>query len=82
MMSSRLATLYTPRTIAAACLYDTLRELNVWIGSFEEWCVDIGKVDERDVDGTLCVCVVQGLRVDAVEDLRSLTREGLGKDIS
>jgi hypothetical protein len=53
MMSSRLALLYTPRTIAAACLYDTLRELNFRITSFEEWCSEIGKVDDRDVDGLL-----------------------------
>lgn len=43
--------MYTPRTLAAACLYDSLRELNFRISSFEEWCMDIGKVDERDVDG-------------------------------
>jgi hypothetical protein len=50
-MSSRLATLYTPRTVAVACLYDTLRELGFRISSFEEWCAEIGKVDDRDVDG-------------------------------
>ena len=52
MMSSRLATLYTPRTVAAACLYDALRELNFRIKSFQDWCVEIGKVDDRDVDGS------------------------------
>lgn len=50
-MSSRLATMYTPRTVAAACLYDTLRELNFRISNFEAWCSEIGKVDDRDVDG-------------------------------
>ena len=51
MMSSRLATLYTPRTIAVACLYDTLRELNFRILNFANWCSEIGKADDRDVDG-------------------------------
>ena len=51
MTSSRLATMYTPRTVAAACLYDTLRELNFHIKDFQDWCSDIGKVDDRDVDG-------------------------------
>lgn len=51
MMSRKLATLYTPRTVAVACLYDTLREFGFRITSFEDWCGDIGKVDERDVDG-------------------------------
>ena len=51
MMCGRLATLYTPRTVAVACLYDTLRELNFRIVSFEKWCEDIGRVDDRDVDG-------------------------------
>jgi len=53
MMSSRLATLYTPRTVAVACVYDTLRELNFQISSFEDWCSEIGKIDARDVDGRL-----------------------------
>jgi len=53
MMSSRLATMYTPRTVAVACLYDTLRELNFRIKSFQDWCAEIGKVDDRDVDGTV-----------------------------
>ena len=51
MASSRLATLYTARTVAAACLYDALRELNFRIADFQEWCADIAKVDDRDVDG-------------------------------
>ncbi len=51
MMCGRLATLYTPRTVAVACLYDTLREFNFRIVSFEKWCEDIGRVDDRDVDG-------------------------------
>jgi len=68
MTSSKLATLYTPRTVAVACLYDTLRELNFRIASFEDWCADIGKIDDRDVD-------------EAIEDLRSLTNEGIGSDI-
>ena len=52
MMSSRLATLYTPRTVAAACLYAALRELTFRITSFQDWCIEIGKVDDRDVDGS------------------------------
>ena len=54
-MSSRLATMYTPRTVAAACLYDALRELNFHITDFQEWCEQIGKVDHRDVDGPLSI---------------------------
>ena len=72
--------MYTPRTLAAACLYDTLRELNFRIPSFEEWCMDIGKVDERDVDG----CFPLHPKADcaeAIEDLRHLTRDGIGRDI-
>ena len=74
MMSSRLATLYTPRTVAVACLYDTLRELNFRIASFQEWCLEIGKVDDRDVDGISMLAINSFL--EAIEDLRSLTREG------
>lgn len=68
MMSRKLATLYTPRTVAVACLYDTLREFGFRITSFEDWCGDIGKVDERDVD-------------EAIEDLRSMTLEGIARDV-
>lgn len=50
-MCGRMATLYTPRTVAVACLYDTLRELNFRIVNFEKWCTEIGRVDDRDVDG-------------------------------
>jgi hypothetical protein len=78
-MSSRLATLYTPRTVAAACLYDTLRELNFRINGFEEWCRDIGKIDDRDVDGNSHH--EKSLQSDAIEDLRSLTQEGITRDI-
>ena len=79
MMSSRLATLYTPRTVAVACLYDTLRELNFHISDFQEWCLEIGKVDDRDVDGTTLLAISSFS--EAIEDLRSLTREGIGRDI-
>jgi hypothetical protein len=79
MMSSRLATMYTPRTVAAACLYDTLRELNFRITGFEEWCRDIGKIDDRDVDGNSHH--EKSLQSDAIEDLRSLTQEGISRDI-
>lgn len=80
MMSSRLATLYTPRTVAVACLYDSLRELNFRIASFKEWCAEIGKVDDRDVDGLSPISLE--LTIEAIEDLRSLTREGMGRDIT
>jgi hypothetical protein len=80
MMSSKLATLYDPRTVAVACLYDTLRELNFRIADFQDWCAEIGKVDDRDVDGTFDH--LKALTVEAIEDLRSLTREGIGRDIS
>ena len=80
MMSSRLATMYTPRTVAVACLYDTLRELNFRIASFEDWCAEIGKVDDRDVDGNRSH--MTGLTVEAIEDLRGLIRDGIGRDIS
>jgi hypothetical protein len=69
MISSRLALLYTPRTVAAACLYDTLRELSFRIKDFHEWCLEIAKVDDKDVD-------------EAIDDLRNLTREGIGRDIA
>lgn len=78
-MSSRLATLYTPRTVAVACLYDTLRELNFHISDFQEWCLEIGKVDDRDVDGITLLAISSFS--EAIEDLRSLTREGVGRDI-
>jgi hypothetical protein len=80
MMSSRLATLYTPRTVAVACLYDTLRELNFRIASFKEWCSDIGKVDDRDVDGISNP--LKALTPEAIEDLRNLTRQGIGRDVA
>ena len=54
--------MYTPRTVAVACLYDTLRELNFRISSFEDWCSEIGKVDDRDVDGILCVYSMSNFR--------------------
>ena len=50
-MSQKMATLYTPRTVAVACLYETLRALNFRISRFRDWCADIGKVDDRDVEG-------------------------------
>lgn len=50
-MSSRLATMYDAKTLATACLYDTLRELDFHIANFKDWCRDVGKVEDRDVDG-------------------------------
>jgi len=79
MMSSKLATLYTARTLAVACLYDTLRDLNFHISSFPDWCREVGKVDETDVDGFAIQLRI--LTVEAIEDLRRLAREGVGKDI-
>ena len=73
---ARLATMYTPRTVAAACLYDTLRELDFHITNFEEWCADIGKVDARDVDGYF---LSVRTNVEAIDDLRNLTRNGAGR---
>jgi hypothetical protein len=81
MMSSRLATLYTARTLAAACLYDTLRELNFKISDFKDWCKDVGKVDDRDVDGaSSLVLACTDLSLEAVEDLRMFGRNGIGRE--
>jgi len=82
MMSSRLATMYTARTLAAACLYDTLRQLDFHISNFKDWCRDVGKVDDADVDGIFLLSCLRRLTLaEAVEDLRSLTRNGIGRDV-
>jgi len=74
--------MYTPRTLAAACLYDTLRQLDFHISSFKDWCRDVAKVDDADVDGIiLLLCLRRLMLVEAVEDLRSLTRNGIGRDV-
>lgn len=80
-MSSRLATLYTPRTLAVACLYDTLRDLNFRIAGFQAWVDEIGKVDDGDVDGYSLLQIFVAYGIEAVDDLRKLIREGIGKDI-
>jgi hypothetical protein len=84
-MSSRLATMYDAKTLATACLYDTLRELDFHIANFKDWCRDVGKVEDRDVDGAPPSSRPHLSRltwgIEAVEDLRSFTRNGPGQDI-
>jgi hypothetical protein len=43
--------MYDAKTLATACLYDTLHELDFHIAHFKDWGRDVGKVEDRDVDG-------------------------------